>query len=401
MSADCRSVAAATPGGSWAGQAVFNALLTHGPLTRAAMAHLTGLSRVTASGVVDQLIGRGLVEQSGLANTGGPGARSYAVVPDCAFAAGIAIDRRRMAVLLTDVTGRVVSRFDRPIDDDETVAATVQQAVTAALEGLRTTPLATAAARIRRIVIGASGVIDPDAREVSYAVDQPVWKAALPALLRSTLQCPVVYENDVNLAALAEARYGAGKRLANRDDPDLVLIWLDDGIAAGVILQGRIYRGAAGWAGEIAFLRAVIHGAGADEIADGFTVTTLQRAIGIRGAIALARQHDVDIEVALRAVPSSGDIADAVRDEIARRVALAAAGPAFVFDPDVVVLAGRVVRPGGAALLEAVRRELAVLGPAPAHVALSETGADAILLGAMLLALDETRDTLFADLSQS
>jgi len=73
------------------------------------------------------------------------------------------------------------------------------------------------------------------------------------------------------------------------------------------------------------------------------------------------------------------------------------AGPAFVFDPDLVVLAGRTVRLGGERLLERVRQELAAIGPAPARIALSETGPDAILTGSMLLALVRARDELFEE----
>lgn len=379
---------AATPDHSWgaSARAVFAELLAQGPLTRAAIADLTGLSRVTASGIVDQLIRRGFVEQAA-PSTAGPSARTYAVVPDCGYAAGVAIDTHRIAMMLTNITGSVVTRFEQPIEDDDTVIETVERAIKTALESVHATP-----SNLRQIVLGASGVIDPAAHEVSFAVDQPSWKQAMPGQLRASLQCPVMYENDVNLAALAEARFGAGRHLATRGDLDMVLVWLDDGIACGVILHDRIYRGASGWAGEIAFLPSIIYGPG-EEVTGDQSVATLQSAIGIRGATALAEEHRVDIDAVLR-FDSSSDDAEPVRAEVARRIALAASGPIFIFDPDLVVLAGSVVRHVSDALLERVRQELAAIGPAPAALKLSKTGPDAILMGSMLLALDEARDHL-------
>jgi len=101
-------------------RAVFNALLDHATLTRAAIAELTGLSRVTASGIVDQLIHRGFVTHVGAlaSNTGGPSARAYALTNDSAYVLGIAVDGYRIAIMTASVTGHIVSHHEEPIDDD-------------------------------------------------------------------------------------------------------------------------------------------------------------------------------------------------------------------------------------------------------------------------------------------
>ena len=384
-------------------RAVFNALLDHATLTRAAIAELTGLSRVTASGIVDQLIHRGFVTHVGAlaSNTGGPSARAYALSDDSAYVLGIAVDGYRIAIMTASVTGHIVSRHEEPIDDDEAVSPAVERAVTNEFSKLNA-PLD----KLKYIVIGASGVIDPTAHELAFAVNSPSWKSNLAAQLRRSLRCPVAFENDVNLAALAESRFGAGANVPNADGSradDMVLVWLDEGIACGVILGGRLYRGAAGWAGEIAFLPAHVDGwADFERGTQSSRTTTLQRAIGSRGVVALAQGHELDPDVLIRhaAATSSGETHDALEagfTELARRIALAVAGPAFVFDPDLVVLAGRTVRLGGERLLERVRQELAAIGPAPARIALSETGPDAILTGSMLLALVRARDELFEE----
>jgi predicted NBD/HSP70 family sugar kinase len=129
----------------------------------------------------------------------------------------------------------------------------------------------------------------------------------------------------------------------------------------------------------------------------GPVVTSLQRAIGIRGATALAATNELDVDSLLRfdARAASSDTVDDVFTELARRVATAVATPLLVLDPGLVVLAGSVVRDGGTQLLDRVRAELAAIAPVPVRIALSETGPDAILAGAMSLALDHARDGLF------
>jgi predicted NBD/HSP70 family sugar kinase len=377
-------------------RAVFNALLAEQTLTRAAIAELTGLSRVTASGVVDQLIKRGFVEQVGAltSSAGGPSSRTYALSPHAAYAVGISIDATEIAIMTTSIAGDVVSQHREPVIEDDAVFPAVERAIRRQLGSLEA-PLS----KLRHIVIAASGVVDPAAHEMSFAVNQTNWKANLAAQLRASLGCPVGYENDVNLAALAEARRGAGARL--HEAGDLVLVWLDEGIACGIIIGGRLFRGASGWAGEIAFLPAEVVGAADFETGTaGTRTTTMQRGMGIRGITALANGHDTDLDALLTFDADCSDPRlEQARTELARRIALAVAEPLFVFDPDLVVLAGRVVAPGGAALLAAVRRELERIGPAPVRLALSETGPDAILIGSMVLALTRARDELFEDVT--
>jgi predicted NBD/HSP70 family sugar kinase len=376
--------------GSWSAlaRAVFAALLKHGTLTRAAIAELTGLSRVSASGVVDQLIHRGFVEHVGsLPSSGGPNARAYSLASDAAYAVGVAVDLDRIAVMTTDVRGAVVSRHDEPIDDHDAVVSAVHRAITAQLRRLDA-PLS----KLRYVVLGAAGVVDPLAHELAFATNRTSWQPSLAAELRARLKCPAVFENDVNLAALAEARLGAGKGAG-----DLVLVWVDTGIACGAILGGRLFRGASGWAGELGFVPAAVVGA-ADKVPDSPVpvATTLQQSIGIKGVIALAKSKGVDVDRLLRfETAAPDDAAEPVLTELVGRIAAAVAAPVLVFDPGLVVLAGCIVRCGGDALLGRVRAQLAAIAPIPVRVEMSQTGPDAILAGAMLLALDHARDNLF------
>src|SRR5438552_3569059 len=75
--------------------------------------------------------------------------------------------------------------------------------------------------RVRRVVLGTPGLVDPNTGDLSFAFDLPRWQRGLLPKLRADLKRPVVFENDVNLAAVAEAHAGAAKGVQ-----DFLLLWM-------------------------------------------------------------------------------------------------------------------------------------------------------------------------------
>lgn len=123
----------------------------------------------------------------------------------------------------------------------EQVVQAVDGAVKAA--GLHRTDL-------HRIVVGTPGAFDPSTGRLRYASHLPGWHS--PALLdelAAALPVPLEYDNDVNLAAVAEQRLGAA-----RDHDDFVLLWNEEGIGAAIVIGGRLHRGWTGGAGEVGFM---------------------------------------------------------------------------------------------------------------------------------------------------
>ncbi len=105
-------------------------------------------------------------------------------------------------------------------------------------------------ADLHRVVIGTPGAFDPSTGRLRYASHLPGWHS--PTLLdelAAALPMPLEYDNDVNLAAVAEQRIGAA-----RDHDDFVLLWNEEGIGAAIVIGGRLHRGWTGGAGEVGFL---------------------------------------------------------------------------------------------------------------------------------------------------
>ncbi|MCL4236288.1 MAG: ROK family protein, partial [Deltaproteobacteria bacterium] len=95
--------------------------------------------------------------------------------------------------------------------------------------------------------IGVPGGVHSDGRTVSQAPQFPSWhNVDLAAMLEERLACPVALDNDANLAALGESWLGAGRGVQN-----LAMYTLGTGIGGGLVLGGRVWRGAWGMAGEL------------------------------------------------------------------------------------------------------------------------------------------------------
>ncbi|GAA5182282.1 ROK family transcriptional regulator [Rugosimonospora acidiphila] len=368
-------------------RAALELLLERGPLTRAQLGELTGLSKVTASQLVERLEERGLVGRVGEQAGGrGPNAALYSVVPTSAFVVGVEIGPEHAVAACADITGTVVGRVQQSTHDTDDPVGVVHNAVIEAARSAKA-PIS----KVRRVVLGTPGLVDPSTGEVAFAFDLPRWQRGLLGALREDLKRPVVFENDVNLAAVAEAYAGSARGV-----DDFVLLWLGRGVGMAVTLGGRLHRGVSGAAGEIGY--APVVGApvprdvtrrskgGFRELAQADAVRAVAREHGFRAGTAWD---------AVRAAVDAGTTGGPVLDELARRLSLGLAAACVVLDPAVVVLAGEVSQAGGVALAQRVQHEVAAIAPVSPRVVVSEGPEEPVLLGAVLTALEAARDEVF------
>jgi predicted NBD/HSP70 family sugar kinase len=368
-------------------RAALELLLTRGPLTRAQLGELTGLSKVTASQLVERLEGRGLVTRVGeLAGGRGPNAQMYAVVPATAYVVGVEVGPQHVVAAVADITGRIAGRVDVSIGDADDPVRVVHAAVVEAAEAAGA-PLS----RVRRVVLGTPGLVDPATGEISFAWDLPKWHRGLLGALRADLDRPVVFENDVNLAAIAEQHTGAAVGVS-----DFVLVWVGRGVGLAVILGGRLHRGTTGAAGEIGYLP--VPGAPVPRDVSRRAKGSFQQLIGADAVRAVAREHGFKASSgaeAVRAAIAAGTRGGPVLDEIARRLALGVAAVGVVLDPALVVLAGDIGQAGGMALAQRVQHEVAAISLASPRVVSTDVASEPVLNGALLTGLDAVREEIF------
>ncbi|CBG72966.1 ROK family transcriptional regulator [Streptomyces sp. LBUM 1478] len=395
-------------------RAALDLLLEHGPLSRTRLGKLTGLSKPTASQLLARLEAAGLVIARGTGTEGtgdsgpgaarpGPNAQLYAVDPTAAYAAGLDVTPERVLAAVADITGRTVGEFAVPTPGRRPAEPVVRQ-VTTALDGA-VKAAGLVRADVRRLVIGTPGAFDPNTGRLRYASHLPGWHS--PALLdelAAALPMPVEYENDVNLAALAEQRLGAA-----RGHEDFVLLWNEGGLGAAVVLGGRLHRGFTGGAGEVGFLpvpgvplvRQVTkaNSGGFQELAGSQVIPRLARELGI-SPIPEGPYAEVAAELVSRAAadPDSGPHRHLLAT-YATGLATGVAALVAVLDPELVVLSGTALTAGGEPLRALVEAELAELAASRPRLALGDVREHPVLRGALESALAATRDEVFDTLT--
>ncbi|MGW1373867.1 ROK family transcriptional regulator [Streptomyces sp. NPDC002446] len=388
-------------------------LQSEGPLTAGQLKTLTGLSRPTVADLVERLQEAGLIAvvgESG-AQRRGPNARVYGIVADRAHLVGLDLRTHSVTLAVADLLGHVRAERTVPVAPDDAPDAVVDTVLAAVDKALA----AAGTERPHTVAVGAPGLVDPATGRLGSTDWIPPWHTALVAALRDMgvpprrsgmgEAVPVLLENEVNLAAIAEQREGAA-----RDHETFVLLWLGHGTGAAVVLDGKLRRGASGGAGEIGFLPvpgtdALPSASGCDggfhSLAGSAAICELAAEYGIRAAAdeRTARGPLADAppaEALVRAAVDAGAAGAGFLDALAERIVLGVAAVCAVLDPGCVVLGGEIGRAGGDPLADRVADRLARLSPLRTDVRPGAVGGRAVLLGAVLAARDAAQSELFA-----
>jgi len=366
---------------------IVQAIITYGPVSRASVAKMTGLSKQTVSEVVSSLETEGWVQTVGRTE-GNIGRRAvvYEIVPDAAYVAGIDLGGTKVRVALCNLSGAVVSEITEPTNPAGG-AQIVGQITRLVVEAAKTRNLPSE--KVRAAVIGVPGVLEPDTGHIKMAPNiADVDKLNFPALLEEQLGIEVIVENDVNLAALGE--HWMTQR-AGYDD--LVFVSVGTGIGAGLVIGGELVRGATGAAGEIGFLP---FGSDPHE-PESLAVGGLERVTATSAIIDFYKREtgrSLSVPEIFDASSDGDTVAKESLRSAANQIARAIVAICSVVDPSSVVLGGSI----GARqeLLDLIRQEIAKCFPRPIKVESSALGVHAALAGATSVALSRLHVAVFA-----
>ena len=224
-------------------------LSAEGPMSRADLVRGTGLSRTTVSSLVGDLIASGHVVETtdrGRPHKGGSGRPPLLVALSTpgGGVAGVDIGHGHVRVAVADRVGAVLAEETAALDVDEDGAAALDRAARMVRLALRTAGLDIA--ELHAIGMCVPAPLDRRSARIRTGI-LPGWRELSPGEeLHRRLGIAVVVDNDANLGALAELGQGAARGTA-----DLVYVKVASGLGAGIVLGGRLHRGASGIAGEL------------------------------------------------------------------------------------------------------------------------------------------------------
>jgi glucokinase len=372
---------------------LYQLLRANSPCSRADLVRLSGLSGPTVSRVIEYLEQRGLVISVGFGESdGGRPPDQLSLNQDYLYVAGLEIKDAGIRVALADLQGNQVAQWSSRLPSRKTAEKVVRALVAGVEKLLKRHSIAKR--KLYAICASAPGIIDDNTGNLIFAPFLKEWgDIPLKKLLENAFEVPVVIDNEANLHALGERAYGAAK-----GEDHFVFLEVGEGVGAGIFINGMLYRGATGSAGEIGYMQVPgaprgpfsTHGPGPlERVAGGKGMEEIWRGMAKKLP---AREPATAAEIL--ALAEAGDVlAVRVIETAAKALSDVIANISVLLDPRLIVLGGAFGR--SQQLFDAVCHQLQLQkhDSDRIRVRLSVCGEDAALLGALKTALEiaETR----------
>ena len=351
---------------------MLDSLRDTGPARVTELVARTELSRPTVDAVAEELLRLGWLEEVAVEpqRRRGRPARTLAFRAHAGYLAGLDIGEVKVRTAVADLAGSIVAeRMHVFEEEDRLPQVRTTMAATLADAGLRRGDLFGAC-------IGCTGAMDTPRGRVLFSSIFPDGFQLAAAL--APILGPATVENDCNLAVIAERWQGAAQGV-----DDVVCVLAGERMGAGIVVGGKLMRGHAGVAGELAFLGAFEHEHGAQGIAQ------------------LVRELSNDAPEAVFAAAGRGDVqALQIVERAERWAGHGIVTTAQIVNPEVVVIGGGVAR-AGEVLLGPLRARLERMVRLPPRLVASPLAERGPLLGALKLALDELEPRLLDPLDEA
>jgi predicted NBD/HSP70 family sugar kinase len=366
---------------------VVGVLRDHGPLSRAEIVKRASLSRATVSSVIAELKEAGLVLEDAADSTGTQG-RTPALVrlhSRAGVAVGIDFGKRHLRVAVADLGHQILAERAVELADDHSAGDGIASAAVLVREVLAEAGLAGDA--IVGVGMGLPGPVDQETGELGATTILPGWRGVRAAdAMAESLEMPVRVDNDANLGVLAEWTWGAASGARNA-----AYLKVATGIGAGLIVDGRPFRGAMGMAGEIGHIVIDPNGP-LCRCGNRGCLETLAAAPAVLDALRPALGEDVALRDVL-ALAATGDTGSTrVLHDAGVTIGAAVGALCNLVNPECIVVGGDMAA-AGEPLLEGIRRGLsrsAIRPAAQAQILVGVLGERAEVLGAAALALRDS-----------
>jgi predicted NBD/HSP70 family sugar kinase len=231
---------------------VMEFILRGAPLSRAQISERSGLNKATVSSLVQDLINGSLVREIGRGiSSGGRKPVMLEFVATSGYAIGIDLGVNYIRGVLTDLQGGVVAERTSSIRRTEPNAV-VQQLCGCIEDLIQEAPASPYG--IVGIGVGVPGLVDENG-SILFAPNLKWRDIPLQRQLAEKFELPITIDNEANMGAIGEQKYGAGRNINN-----LIYVSIGIGIGTGLILQKTLYKGASGFSGEMGHLSIEAHG---------------------------------------------------------------------------------------------------------------------------------------------
>lgn len=360
--------------------AILKLLRERGTLARADLAKELGMTRNTASNIVSDLLEAGLVVETEYRREGaGRPGLLLELAPRGGFAIGVEIDISRIIVVAVDFKGKTLWQESAPVvptQAQDKIIGTAEQLVQAALDWGAAEEL-----KPLGIGLGFAGLVNAEGGSLVYAPTLGWKDVPLKQMWESAFSLPVYLDNEANTAALGYYNYADQARAQN-----LTYLSIGVGMAAGLVLEGRLFRGTGGFAGQAGHMKIRPDGEPCSCGDRGCWVTEVSlTALSRKAGTPAAKPEET-----AQALRSADPQLTAITDAMAEMLGIGIVNLVNLFNLDTVILGG-AMRPILPFMLEKARSvvDRRALAHPRANVRIKVSGRDDdSVFGAACLVLD-------------
>ena len=371
---------------------VVRAVRLAGSLTQAEIARTTGLSAATVSNIVRELRDNGTVQVTPT-SSGGRRARSVALSGDAGIVVGVDFGHSHLRVAVGNLAHQVLAEQSEPIDVDASASQGFDRAEQLVARLVESTGISRD--KVLGVGLGVPGPIDVESGTLGSTAILPGWSGINPRQeLTDRLGVPVQVDNDANLGALGELVWGGGRGVK-----DLAYIKVASGVGAGLVVDGRIYRGPGGTAGEIGHITLDESGpvcrCGNRGCLETFTAARYVLEL-LRGSHGEGLTIPKMVQLGREGDPGCRRVIG----DVGRHIGMGVASLCNILNPSRVVLGGDLAEAGELVLgpiRESVSRYAIPSAAQRLSVVPGALGARAEVLGALALVLSEMGDSTLLD----
>jgi glucokinase-like ROK family protein len=379
---------------------VLNALRLYAPMSRAELATKTRLNPSTVSNIINALIDDGLVLELDAQESkiGRPGI-ALTLKPEAGAVVGMEIGVGFISVILTDFVANILwrERFEFPLSE-------AQIEIIAEAEKLIDQALAVAEAKNMRILgigLGVPGLVNVRQGELLFAPNLGWQNVPLRLMWNQRFRLPLYVENEANLAALGEYYFGVGRQVDN-----FIYLSSDIGLGGGIIVNGKLFKGGYGYAGEIGHIQrdpqGDLCGCGRigcweTQVGPRAVLQRVKKALEAAPGNSLIKDVEGDLNkltfgMIVESALHGNRLCQSAMEEVGKKLGAGIADLANIFNPEMVVIGGAFS--DGQEILRPVLEEMISHETLPAvgknlRVEFSKHGADACALGAIAVVLDD------------
>lgn len=359
---------------------ILRLIYERGSISRQEISKIVGLTPATVTNITGELLEEGfIIELPKFEEKGSLGRKAIplAINPTSGYVIGVDIGPRLIRIALSNLLGHLsnieVFQYDNQREDE--LLETLIEKIEAIREDRN----------IIGIGIGVPGLVDSLSGEVRFSPNLG-WKALnISSPIKDSLELPVIVENNVKAMAVGERWFGKGRKVNN-----FILIYISLGVGSGIIIDGKLYKGANNGAGEIG--HTVVSDDG--EICNCGKRGCLETFVSARAIVksfkGSSSDEDRDIDEIKTAVEKGDRKALDIVEKAGYYLGIGISNLVNILDPEMIILAGRVTRLGKF-LINPMREALKdrLFSAQNIRIEFSELGKEIGLYGASALALQK------------